>query len=129
MSKTFHNITFRSPTAEEPFLNYLGYLELAAEDVYPKAQITNAYQGGKLVGSVVYGPDFGSLWVYHIYVKPAFRGQGLGKTFMDEIIDAAIWQELSVNGDFTDEPETLLNYLKNRAEMRQRENCDARTLQ
>lgn len=95
------------PAGEDGFLNYLGYMESSGEEAYPRAQIDNAYVNGQIVGSVVYGPDEGKMWVYHIYVKPELRGQGVGRQLMQLVADEARHQGLQIDGDFTDADNTL----------------------
>jgi GNAT superfamily N-acetyltransferase len=101
------------PAGEDgPWLNYLGYTEAATEDCYPNAQIDNAWVDDKLAGSIVYGPDEGAMWVYHLYVRPEFRGQGVGSQLMECAVYEAQCDGLQIDGDFTDEAGTLRSYMR-----------------
>lgn len=103
---------FRDAGEDEPFLNYLGFLEVEpSEDV----QVTNAFAGGTLAGSIVYDvgqSEGGCVWIRHIYVKPEFRGQGLGRELADCAIYDALWHTRSTGGHYLVEGDWTLPWLQ-----------------
>jgi len=90
-------LDFRDPGEDEPFYNYLGFKEYLEDTPYPAAVCTNAYDGERLVGSVVYGREQGATWIYHVYVDPDYRGRGLFRLFYAEAADLG----KPVRGDWT----------------------------
>jgi GNAT superfamily N-acetyltransferase len=71
----------------------------------------NAWLGQEHVGSVVFGLDEGTMWVYHLYVKPEHSGKGLGKALMMRVAEAAKQAGRRIGGDFTDDGDTLKAYM------------------
>jgi GNAT superfamily N-acetyltransferase len=107
-------VTLRPAGEGGAFYDYLGYRERADEDIYPKAEIWNAWVGGRMVGSIVFGPDYGAMWVYHVFVVPGRRGRGIGRRLMGLVVEDARHEGLTIDGDFDDA--LLLGYLRRRVE-------------
>lgn len=79
----------RASEYDDEYYNYLGGREQLQDSPYNGARHVSAWVGDEMVGSVVYGQESGSAWVYHIYVRASHEGQGIGRQLCDEVADFA----------------------------------------
>ncbi len=68
-----------------------GFRELLRTDTYAVGVMFE--QDGQIVGYALLGKTFSqeaggmALWVEELFVKPAFRGQGIGKAFLEAMLE------------------------------------------
>jgi GNAT superfamily N-acetyltransferase len=93
-------ISFRETEPGDAFFNYLGALERESDEFDEDTPyVVNAYDGERLVGSIQFANN--GTFVFHVYVRPEYRGQGIFRDLAQRVRDENIYNR-EIDGDFTE---------------------------